>query len=74
MAFDFYFAGTQCDEADEVMVSLNANVLKSYVNDQKSIQKWFERKKNGWKGKLMIDNGAFTFHRHRSPGTYKCGP
>ena len=64
MAFDFYFAGTQCDEADEVMVSLNANVLKSYVNDQKSIQKWFERKKNGWKGKLMIDNGAFTFHRH----------
>ena len=64
MAFDFYFAGTQCNEADEVMVSLNANVLKSYVNDQKSIQKWFEHKKNGWKGKLLIDNGAFTFHRH----------
>lgn len=64
MGFDFYFAGTQCEEADDIMVELNANVLKSYVNDKKSIKKWFERKKNGWKGKLMIDNGEFTFHRH----------
>ena len=64
MAFDFYFAGTQCEEANELMRTLNANVLKSYVNDKKEILKWFENKKNGWKGKLMIDNGAFTFHRH----------
>ena len=64
MAFDFYFAGTQCQEADDLMVSFNANVLKSYVNDKRSIQKWFGHKRNGWKGKLMIDNGEFTFHRH----------
>lgn len=63
MAFDFYFAGTQCEEANEVMKSLNANVLKSYLNDQKSIPIWFENKHNGWTGKLMIDNGAFTLHR-----------
>lgn len=63
MAFDFYFAGTQCTEADDLIQKLNANVLKSYVNDKKEILKWFERKRNGWKGKLMIDNGEFTFHR-----------
>lgn len=63
MAFDFYFAGTQCQQADATIQELNANVLKSYVNDRKEILKWFERKKNGWKGKLMIDNGAFTFYR-----------
>lgn len=63
MAFDFYFAGTQCKEADDVICNLNANVLKSYINDRKSIQDWFNRKRNGWKGKLMIDNGAFTVHR-----------
>lgn len=64
MAFDFYFAGTQCEEANTIMQQLNANVLKSYVNDKKEILKWFESKKNGWKGKLLIDNGAFTFHRN----------
>lgn len=63
MAFDFYFAGTQCTEADDLIQKLNANVLKSYVNDKKEILKWFERKRNGWQGKLMIDNGEFTFHR-----------
>ena len=63
MAFDFYFAGTQCVEADEMICKLNGNVLKSFVNDKKDIQKWFERKRNGWTGKLMIDNGAFTVYR-----------
>lgn len=63
MAFDFYFAGTQCEEANQLMRELNANVLKSYVNDKKEILKWFEWKRQGWKGKLMIDNGEFTFHR-----------
>lgn len=63
MAFDFYFAGTQCEEANVLLRQLNANVLKSYVNDKKEILKWFEYKKQGWKGKLMIDNGEFTFHR-----------
>ena len=63
MAFDFYFAGTQCKEADYLIRDLNANVLKSYVNDKTSIKEWFEYKKQGWTGKLMIDNGAFTFYR-----------
>lgn len=63
MAFDFYFAGSQCEEANQVMITLGANVLKSYVNDRKSIQEWFKHKQEGWKGKLLIDNGAFTLHR-----------
>lgn len=63
MAFDFYFAGSQCKASDDTIVQLNANVLKSFVNDIKQLPKWFERKRNGWKGKLMIDNGAFTFYR-----------
>lgn len=63
MAIDFYFAGTQAPETEDLMVQLNANVLKSYINDRKVIQRFFEFKKNGWKGKLLIDNGAFTVHR-----------
>lgn len=63
MAIDFYFAGTQCIESEYLLRDLNANILKSYVNDQKEIQRWFEYKRQGWKGKLMIDNGEFTFHR-----------
>ena len=63
MAIDFYFAGSQAIETEELMVTLNANVLKSYINDKNNILKWFEYKKNGWKGKLIIDNGAFTIHR-----------
>ena len=57
MAFDFYFAGTQAPETDVLLTDLNCNILKSYVNDKKSIEKWFEYKRNGWKGKLLIDNG-----------------
>lgn len=63
MAFDFYFAGSQCEEATQVMIKLNANVLKSYINEQKQISEWFDRKDKGWTGKLLIDNGAFTVHR-----------
>lgn len=63
MSFDFYFAGSQCQETTDLIRDLNANVLKSYVNDQSSIKVWFNNKKSGWKGKLLIDNGAFTIHR-----------
>jgi len=63
MAFDFYFAGTQCQESTELLKDLGCNVLKSYVNDRKEINKWFQYKKDGWTGKLLIDNGEFTFHR-----------
>lgn len=63
MTFDFYFAGDQCAEANDMIVKLNANRLLSYVNDKKTIQKYFEYKKCGWVGKLIIDSGAFTAHR-----------
>lgn len=63
MAFDFYFAGTQCSESTQLLIDINANVLKSYANDKKELLTWFEAKKNGWKGKLLIDSGAFTVHR-----------
>ena len=64
MAFDFYFAGATTARIRKWLVSLNANVLKSYYTDQSTIKKFFEYKKQGWTGKLMIDNGEFTFHRH----------
>lgn len=64
MAFDFYFAGATTERIRNWLVKLNANVLKSYYTDQSMIMKFFEYKKNGWKGKLMIDNGEFSFHRH----------
>lgn len=63
MAFDFYFAGSQCDEATDIMISKNMNILKSYMNDKKKILELFEKKDQGWTGKLLIDNGAFTIHR-----------
>jgi len=63
VAFDFYFAGSQCEETTNLLKELNANVLKSYVNDMNEILKWFEYKKQGWTGKLLIDSGAFTAHR-----------
>ena len=38
MAFDFYFAGEQSPEADNLIYELNANRLLSYVNDRKLIE------------------------------------
>lgn len=64
MSFEFYFAGATTQRIRDYLVKLNANVLKSYYTDMAVIKKFFEYKKRGWKGKLMIDNGEFTFHRH----------
>jgi len=64
MAFDFYFAGATTERIRNWLVSINANVLKSYYTDKSVIMKFFEHKRNGWTGKLMIDNGEFSFHRH----------
>ena len=38
MAFEFYFAGGQSPEADNLIYELNANRLLSYVNDRKLIE------------------------------------
>lgn len=64
MAFDFYFAGAQSKLSDELMRNIDANVLRSYLNDTKTIKEFMNAKRNGtWKGKLLIDSGAFTAHR-----------
>lgn len=63
MSFDFYFAGATTPRIRDALIRLNANVLKSYVTDKSQIVKFFDAKKHGWQGKLMIDNGAFTLHR-----------
>lgn len=63
MSFDYYFAGSQSIKVDKLLAKRNANILRSYATEKKNISFWFEQKKNGWLGKLMIDNGAFTFHR-----------
>ncbi len=61
---DFYFAGTQTSPSEKVILDLNANVLKSYVNEKTHIQRWANLKKEGkWHGKLLVDSGAFTAHK-----------
>lgn len=40
MAFNLYFAGSQCKEVDELMVKLNCNRLLSQENDRKHISNW----------------------------------
>lgn len=63
MGFDFYFAGALSKDTDIVMREANANILRSYMTERRNIMEWIEYKKQGWQGKLMIDNGAFTLHR-----------
>lgn len=64
MAFDFYFAGTQHIQTLDLQLELNTNQLKSYVNDLETIKYLAKRKRDGtWKGKLMIDSGAFTLFK-----------
>lgn len=63
MAFDFYFAGSQAKECTDRILSENGHVLQSFTNDKKEIENLIQMKKDGrWKGKLLIDNGAFTVH------------
>lgn len=67
MAFDFYFAGTQNVKTQDLLCGMGANLLRSYVNDKRSIAQLVELKKNNqWDGKLIIDSGAFTVHRKGS--------
>lgn len=65
MSFDFYFAGTQSPQTTSLLINLNANILRSYANDMRSIKQLMELKKTGeYKGKLFIDSGAFSVHRN----------
>lgn len=63
MAFDFYFAGGLSEDTNQIMQSLNVNILRSYMTEKRDIMRWVQAKKEGWQGKLMVDNGAFTVHR-----------
>ena len=64
MAFNYYFAGATTPRIESEIVRLGANVLKSFYTDKATLKRWFEHKKNGWQGKLFIDNGEFSMHRH----------
>lgn len=58
MAFNLYFAGSQCKEADELMVKLNCNRLFSQENDRKNISNWQNYKhsrRTQYKGNIFID-------------------
>lgn len=61
MAFDFYFAGSQHETGEQLIMKLNGNFLRSYYHNKKHIQKLGELKAKGeWKGKLLVDSGAYT--------------
>ena len=59
LGFDLYFAGTQCKECEDWMLSHKSNRLQSQLNDRKNISVWCE---NAAGSKLFIDSGAFTAH------------
>ena len=61
--FDLYFAGFYNEEIKQLVIENNYNQLLSFVNDIKVIPQYIEAKKNGWKGKLLIDSGAFSVHK-----------
>lgn len=67
MAFNFYFAGTSTTENQDFICNMCGNILRSYINDKRSIAELIEKKKNKtWDGNLLIDSGAFTVHRKGS--------
>lgn len=59
--FDLYFAGSQSKQTQSLFYKSDSNMLRSYVQDRKSIGEIVEQKRAGnWKGKLFIDSGAYT--------------
>lgn len=61
MAFDYYFVSVTGSYSQKLLLQLNANCLLSYLIDRKLLLRFIEYKKSGeWKGKLLVDNGAFT--------------
>ena len=62
--FDLYFAGYFTKSTEDIIIENDFNQLLSNANDRKKINNFIEHKKAGnWKGKLLIDSGAFSVHR-----------
>lgn len=62
--FDLYFAGYYSDEIEDIIMQNGYNKLLSNINERKGIARYVEAKKNGsFKGKLLIDSGAFSVHK-----------
>lgn len=58
---DFYFAGQQHKTSHDLIVEKQGNMLKSYHNDKLVIKELIQARKSGtWKGKLLVDSGAYT--------------
>ena len=62
--FDFYFAGSMSKNVEQYKLEHGANSLKSWVLDINTLKRNIQDKKDGkFKGKIMVDSGAFTAHR-----------
>lgn len=68
MAFNLYFAGSQCPEADIYLKNHNANRLASQLNDRSLISSWSEHLRTNPESTshLFIDSGAFSAHTKNS--------
>lgn len=62
MSFNLYFAGLQSKETNDLMLQKDCCILRSQVNDRKSINEIIEFKKQNPnnKIKIFIDSGAYT--------------
>ena len=65
--FDLYFAGWLNKEIADIIINNNYNQLLSNANDRDNIGYFYEAKKNGWKGKLLLDSGAFSTYKSGKP-------
>ena len=63
--FDLYFAGWYNDDMMQIIIENDYNQLLSNINERDQIYKYIEAKKIGWKGKLLIDSGAFSIHKSK---------
>ena len=63
--FDLYFAGWYNDDMMKIIIENDYNQLLSNINERDQIYKYIEAKKIGWKGKLLIDSGAFSIHKSK---------
>lgn len=61
MAFDFYFVSVLTAKDKDFALSLNVNSLVSYYYKDQLLKLLSLKKAGSWKGKLMVDNGAYSY-------------